>query len=138
MRSLKRVLESATDEEIVAHVRVSRYRRSDMRRGYRNGYRHRSLFTEFGLLEEIRVPRDREGSYQPRVLPRYQRRQHQVDRMVRRMFLSRLLKNPFDHRPVRPRWAAWRLYLGTPPDPCPKGGAPEKEGSPFFIALSVG
>jgi len=58
-----------------------------MRRGYRNGYRYRSLLTEFGLLEEIRVPRDREGSYQPGVLPRYQRRQAQVERLVREMFL---------------------------------------------------
>jgi putative transposase len=88
MRLVKRLLESAMEEEILEHVRVMRYRRSNMRRGYRNGYRYRSLLAEFGLLEEIRVPRDREGSYQPRVLPRYQRRQRQVEVMVREMFLS--------------------------------------------------
>jgi putative transposase len=87
LRLAKRLLESSMDEEILEHVRVERYRRSKVRRGYRNGYRYRSLLTEFGLLEEIRVPRDREGSYQPAVLPRYQRRQRQVDRMVREMFL---------------------------------------------------
>ena len=76
------------EEELLEHVRVRRYQRSEVRRGYRNGYRYRSLLAEFGLLEDIRVPRDREGSYRPGVLPRYQRRQRQVDRMVREMFLN--------------------------------------------------
>ena len=75
MRLVKRLLESSMDEEILEELHVDRYRRSQLRRGHRNGYRHRSLLTEFGLLEEIRVPRDREGSYHPGVLPRYQRRQ---------------------------------------------------------------
>jgi putative transposase len=85
---VKKLLESAMDEEILEHVRVRRYERSDTRRGYRNGYRRRSLLTEFGLLDAIRVPRDREGSYRPEVIPRYERRQRQVDRLVREMFLS--------------------------------------------------
>jgi len=58
------------DEEILEELRVNRYRRSHMRCGYRNRYRHRSLLTEFGLLEELRVLWEREGSYQPGVLPR--------------------------------------------------------------------
>jgi len=85
---VKRLLESAMDEEILEHVRVRRYERSDVRRGYRNGHRCRSLLTEFGLLESIRVPRDREGDYRPGVIPRYERRQRRVDRLVREMFLS--------------------------------------------------
>jgi putative transposase len=85
---VKRLLESAMDEEVLEHVRVRRYERSDTRSGYRNGYRRRSLLTEFGLLDAIRVPRDREGSYQPRVMARYERRQRRVDRLVREMFLS--------------------------------------------------
>jgi transposase-like protein len=73
-RLVKRLLESAMDEEILEHVRVRRHERSDTRRGYRNGYRRRSLLTEFGLLDAIRVPRDREGSYRPGVIPRYEPR----------------------------------------------------------------
>jgi len=87
VKLVKRLLESAMDEEILEHVRVRRYERNDTRRGYRNGYRRRSLLTEFGLLEWIRVPRDREGSYRPGVIPRYERRQRRVDRLVRDMFL---------------------------------------------------
>lgn len=76
------------DEEILEHVRVRRYELSDIRGGYRNGYRRRSLLTEFGMLGTIRIPRDREGSYRPGVIPRYQRRQRRVDCLVREMFLS--------------------------------------------------
>jgi len=87
LRVVKRLLEGAMEEEILEQLRVDRYRRDKLRRGYRNGYRYRSLLTEFGLLDEVRVPRDREGSYHPAVFERYQRRQQRVNRLVREMFL---------------------------------------------------
>jgi transposase-like protein len=86
-RLVKRLLESSMDEEVLEQLQADRYRRSHLRRGYRNGYRHRSLLSQFGLLEEIRVPRVRGSGYQSRVLPSYQRRQSEVDRLVRDMFL---------------------------------------------------
>jgi len=88
LQLVKRLLESTMDEEIIAQLQVARYQRSGLRRGYRNGYRHRSLLTEFGLLDSIKVPRDRQGVYQSSLLPRYQRRQGQVNEMVREMFLA--------------------------------------------------
>jgi len=88
LQLVKRLLESTMDEEIIAQLQVARYQRSGLRRGYRNGYRHRSLLTEFGLVDRIRVPRDRRGEYQPGLLERYQRRQGQVNEMVREMFLA--------------------------------------------------
>lgn len=87
-RLVKRLLESTMDEEIIAQLQVARYQRSELRRGYRNGHRYRSLLTEFGLLDRIKVPRDREGEYRPVVLQRYQRRQEKVNEMVREMFLA--------------------------------------------------
>lgn len=87
LRVVKRLLEGAMQEEILEQLWVERYRRDKLRRGYRNGYRYRSLLTEFGFLDEIRVPRDREGIYQPAVFERYQRRQERVNQMVREMFL---------------------------------------------------
>jgi putative transposase len=88
LRLVKRLLESTMDEEIIAQLQVARYQRSGLRRGYRNGHRYRSLLTEFGLLDRIQVPRDREGEYQPGLIKRYQRRQGQVNEMVREMFLA--------------------------------------------------
>ena len=87
-RLIKRLLESAMDEEIIAQLQVVRYQRSRLRRSYRNGHRYRNLLTEFGLLDRIKVPRDRGGIYQPGLLKRYQRRQERVNEMVREMFLQ--------------------------------------------------
>jgi putative transposase len=88
LQLVKRLLESTMDEEIIAQLQVGRYQRSGLRRGYRNGHRYRSLLTEFGLLDKIAVPRDRRGEYQPGLIRRYERRQSQVNEMVREMFLA--------------------------------------------------
>ena len=85
---VKRLCEATMEEEIIEQLRVTRYERGGQRRGYRNGYRYRSLLTEFGLLDTVKVPRDREGMYQPGVIERYQRRQERVNGLVREMFLS--------------------------------------------------
>jgi len=88
MRALKLVFETAMDEDIEGQIRAGKYRRTELRRGYRNGYRCRSLLTEFGLIENLKIPRDRDGLYQPAVLARYQRRQQGVNRLVRESFLA--------------------------------------------------
>ncbi len=72
---VRRLLEGATEGELLEQLRPGRYRRSELRRGHRNGSRYRSLQRELGVLEQLQVPRDRDGHYRPTVLPRYQRRQ---------------------------------------------------------------
>ena len=84
---VERLLEGTMEEEIIEQLRVAKYERGGMRRGYRNGYRYRSLLTDFGLLDVVKVPRDRDGEYRPGVLVRYQRRQERVNGLVREMFL---------------------------------------------------
>ncbi len=88
MRGVKRLLESAMEQELLEELHAGKYRRTELRRGYRNGFRYRGLLTEMGPVEHIRVPRDRDGIYRTKVLPRYQRRQKRVNRMVRQMFLA--------------------------------------------------
>jgi putative transposase len=90
VRLVKRLLESAMEEEMVEQLRVSWYGRSRFRRGYRNGYRFRGLLTELGLVEHLKVPRDREGQYQPNVIERYQRRQERVNELLKDCFLGGL------------------------------------------------
>jgi hypothetical protein len=52
------------------------------------GWVQHSLFIELDLVEDIQVPRDRDGSYQPTAVTRYQRRQGRVNkRSVRRSWL---------------------------------------------------
>ena len=86
---VKLILESSLDEEILEELQVNRYRRSDQRRGYRNGYYERSLCTRYGIIKTLRVPRTREG-FTSAVLPRYQRRPTDVNRLVKECFLGGL------------------------------------------------
>ena len=88
LSAVKVLMEEAMEVELVEQLNAAKYRRTELRRGYRNGYRYRGLLTELGPIERIRVPRDRDGQYRTEVLPRYQRRQSRVNRMVREMFLA--------------------------------------------------
>ena len=68
-------------------INASRHERTYRRRGYRNGYRFRSLLTTVGDLN-IRVPRDREGQYRPDLFDRYKRVDRSLEETVRAMFLQ--------------------------------------------------
>ena len=74
--------------ELLEQLSAGWYRRTESRRGYRNGYRYRDLLTHLDMVEHVWVPRDRDGAYQTEMLPRYQRRQEQVNETVREMFLT--------------------------------------------------
>jgi putative transposase len=66
------------------------HERSVHRRGRRNGYYRRGLVTAHGVLS-VRVPRTRDaGLDRSFVFDRYQRRQHDVNRVLRRVFLTGL------------------------------------------------
>ncbi len=84
---VKRLVEGVLEEEMVAHLQGTWYKRGPERLGYRNGYYGRSLVTRWGVIAELRIPRDREGSFSSQVLERYQRFQPQVEDRVREMFL---------------------------------------------------
>ena len=88
LRIVKRLLESAMKEELLEHLCAGCYRRTHLRRGYRNGYRYRNLLTELGLVESLRVPRDRDGGYQTTVVKRYQHYQEKVNGLIRECFLA--------------------------------------------------
>ena len=90
LRVVKRLLESCMEEELMEQLRAGHYRRTEFRRGYRNGYRYRNILTKLGLVEHLRVPRDRDGYYQPTVIEAYQRRQEKVNQLIRECFLGGL------------------------------------------------
>jgi putative transposase len=84
---VKIIMESSLEEELLEELQASLYRRTEMRKGYRNGHYTRSLYTRFGVIKTLEVPRARK-SYESKILPRYQRRQEKVDKMVLNMFLA--------------------------------------------------
>jgi transposase-like protein len=58
------------------------------RKGYRNGTYTRDLATSSGLIEDLEVPRDREGHFQTQVFDRYARYEPQVAEGLTQMFVA--------------------------------------------------
>src|SRR5437764_8466343 len=58
------------------------------RKGYRNGYYQRDLITSTGRIEDLSVPRDREGQFQTQVFERYGRYEPEVAEALTEMFVS--------------------------------------------------
>lgn len=88
LRLLKGVLEGALEEEMTVLLGASRFRRTEARHGYRNGFYERDLATQIGIVTSMRVPRARGESVQRSVFSRYQRRQAQVNDVIREVFLA--------------------------------------------------
>lgn len=61
------------------HLGYEKHQASD--NGARNGTRPKTLLTEVGAVE-IDVPRDRDGSFQPKIVKKRQRRLDGIDEIV--------------------------------------------------------
>ena len=70
--AVKAVLEEILEAELSAHLGAARSERTASRRGYRNGSYGRRLRTRVGEIE-LRVPRERAGTFRPGVFERYRR-----------------------------------------------------------------
>jgi len=69
---LEWLLQEVLDLEFSQFLGAEPYERSQDRKGYRNGYYQRELFTRAGRLT-LRVPRDRKGRFSTDIFERYQR-----------------------------------------------------------------
>jgi putative transposase len=87
-RIVKHLLEASLEQEMITRLGAVWYQRHPDRRGRRNGYYERDVLCDLGLIENLRVPRSREPVEDSEILERYRRRQGQVNRLVREMFLS--------------------------------------------------
>ena len=61
-RLVENVVQRVLDEEMAFFLGAESYERTETRRGYRNGYKPRTLKTRVGTLE-LAVPKDREGRF---------------------------------------------------------------------------
>ncbi|WP_455550725.1 IS256 family transposase [Actinacidiphila glaucinigra] len=78
----KRVLESALEGEITDHLGYGKHDPAGVGSGNsRNGVRAKTVLTDVGPVE-ISVPRDRDGSFEPQIVKKRQRRLSGVDEMV--------------------------------------------------------
>jgi transposase-like protein len=78
----KRLLESALEGEITDHLGRDKHDPAGKNGGNsRNGTRAKTVLTDVGPVETA-VPRDREGSFEPRIVRKWQKRLSGVDEMV--------------------------------------------------------
>ena len=86
--AIRIVLEDVMREELDALIGVGWGECSPKRRGYRNGYYQRDLVTPSGRLEDLTVPRDREGQFHTQVFDRYSRYEPQIAAGLTEMFVA--------------------------------------------------
>ncbi len=82
------VLESVMREELDALIGVGWGECSPKRKGYRNGSYTRDLVTSSGRIEDIKVPRDREGQFHTQAFERYSRYEPHVAEGLTQMFVA--------------------------------------------------
>ena len=87
-RAIRVVLEGVMREELDALIGVGWGESSPKRKGYRNGYYTRDLVTTTGRVEDVQVPRDREGQFHTQVFERYCRYEPQVAQGLTEMFVA--------------------------------------------------
>ena len=76
----KTVLETALEAEITEHLGYEKHQVTDSENA-RNGTRSKTVLTEVGPVE-IEVPRDRDGSFEPKIVRKRQRRLDGIDEIV--------------------------------------------------------
>lgn len=79
----KSVLEAALDEELSEHLGYDKHDPVGRNRGNsRNGTRSKTVLTDAAGQVQIDVPRDRDGTFEPRIVPKRHRRLSSVDEVV--------------------------------------------------------
>jgi putative transposase len=84
---VRTILESSLESELLEQLQASPYQRTEVRKGYRNGYYERDLYSQYGVIKALRIPRSREG-FVTQIIPHYQRNLNRVNKMVRNIFLA--------------------------------------------------
>ncbi len=82
------LLEQVMREELEQCIGASWGECTPNRRGYRNGTYTRDLVTPTGRIEDLQVPRDREGEFHSQVFERYNRNAPEVAEALTQMFVS--------------------------------------------------
>jgi putative transposase len=82
------LIEQVMREELEQCIGASWGECTPTRRGYRNGSYTRDLVTPTGRIEDLKVPRDREGAFHSQVFERYKRYEPEVAEALTQMFVS--------------------------------------------------
>jgi putative transposase len=80
--AVRTVIELVMREELDAFIGAAWGECSPKRKGYRNGSYSRDLATSTGRIEDLKIPRDREGHFHTQTFERYSR----YERATRKSF----------------------------------------------------
>lgn len=85
---MKLMFEILLDRAATEQIGALPYERTGSRKTYRNGTYRRSLGTRFGTIEDLLVPRFREGALMHSLFAPYQQRTDDVDKALGTLFLN--------------------------------------------------
>lgn len=85
--SIRHTLITVLEEEVNEFTQAEPYQRTKERKDYRNGYYERDLVTTAGEIENLPVPRTRQG-FRTELFERYQRRMADLDEAILEMFVK--------------------------------------------------
>jgi putative transposase len=86
--AVRAVLETVMREELDALIGAGWGECSPKRKGYRNGHYRRDLVTSSGRIEDLNVPRDREGQFHTQAFERYSRYEPHIAEGLTEMFVA--------------------------------------------------
>jgi putative transposase len=86
--AIRIVIETVMREELDQFIGAAWGECSPKRKGYRNGHYTRDLVTSTGRLEDINVPRDREGQFHTQAFERYSRYEPHIAEGLTQMFVA--------------------------------------------------
>jgi transposase-like protein len=87
----KTVLETALDEEMAEHLGYDKHDPAGRNHGNsRNGIRTKTVLTDAAGQVQVEVPRDRDGTFEPQIVKKRQRRLSDVDEVVLSLYAKGL------------------------------------------------
>ena len=86
--AVRTVIETVMRQELDAFIGAAWGACSPTRKGYRNGTYARDLVTSTGRIEDIQVPRDREGQFHTQAFERYSRYEPHTAQGLTEMFVA--------------------------------------------------
>src|SRR6202521_2724449 len=86
--AMRILIEEVMREELEQSLGAQWGESTPERKGYRNGSYTRDLVTKAGRIEDLSVPRDREGQFHTQVFERYGRYEPEVAEALTEMFVS--------------------------------------------------
>ncbi len=87
LKLVKELMESTIEKDMEIYIKHHQEEK-DTEDLYRNGYYTRSLVTQFGLVNDIEVPRLRKSGFKTKVFKRYHRYEDIVEDLIQDIFLA--------------------------------------------------